>query len=155
MSIAPTLQKYLDQKVRYEVLTHEPTMSSTRTAQACRISGNRLAKGIVLRRNGGYMLAVLPASRHIRLDDLREEFGEDLALADEAEIDQLFRDCAHGAVPPVGECYGLETIVDESIEQQPEVYMEAGDHSTLVHMDRAEFAELMADARHGHFSTRA
>jgi Ala-tRNA(Pro) deacylase len=154
MAIAPTLQRFLDQKVTYDVITHEPTLSSTRTAQACRVSGDRLAKGIVLRRNGGYMLAVLPASYHIRLDELRREVGDDVGLADESEIDQLFRDCAHGAVPPVGECYGLEVVVDDSIEQQPEVYMEAGDHATLIHMDRAQFAALMADARHGRFGRR-
>lgn len=154
MAIAPTLQKYLDQKVAYEVMTHEPTMSSTRTAQACGISGDRLAKGIVLRHNGGYMLAVLPASYHIRLDDLRKQIGDDLDLAKEDDVARLFRDCARGAVPPVGECYGLDVVVDDSIEQQPEVYMEAGDHATLVHMDRTQFAELMIDAQHARFSHR-
>src|SRR5262249_22946696 len=48
MPLAPTLQKHLDQNVTYEVITHDPTMSSTRTAQACHVSGDRLAKAIVL-----------------------------------------------------------------------------------------------------------
>jgi Ala-tRNA(Pro) deacylase len=68
MSIAPTLQRYLTaENVQYDVIPHDPTVSSTRTAEACRISGDRLAKAIVLRRNAGYMLAVLPASHHLRL----------------------------------------------------------------------------------------
>src|SRR5437660_3576072 len=124
MALSHTLQKHLDQNVTYEVITHDRTMSSTRTAQACHVSGDRLAKGIVLRRDGGYMLAVLPASHHIRLSELRKQIGNDVDLADEMEIGQLFRDCAHGAVPPVGECYGLDVILDDSIEAQPEVYME-------------------------------
>jgi Ala-tRNA(Pro) deacylase len=99
MAIAPTLQKYLDQNVTYEVIPHEPTLSSMRTADSCHISGDGLAKGIVLRRDEGYMLAVLPASHHIRLSDLRRQIGNDVDLASEMEIDQLFRDCAHGAVP--------------------------------------------------------
>ena len=37
MALAPTLQKHLDQNVTYEVITHDPTMSSTRTAQACHV----------------------------------------------------------------------------------------------------------------------
>ena len=152
MTIAPTLQKYLDRSVRYDVITHEPTMSSTRTAEACHISGDCLAKGIVLRHDGGYLLAVLPASHHISLRDLRTQIGDDVALADEADLDRLFRDCAHGAVPPVGECYGLEVIVDDSVEAQPDVYLEGGDHATLVHMDQAQFARMMADARRGRFS---
>jgi Ala-tRNA(Pro) deacylase len=154
MSIAPTLQRYLDQTVDYDVLTHEPTMCSTRTAQACGVSGDRIAKGIVLRHNGGYLLAVLPASHHIRLDDLRDQIGDDIDMASEPDIAQLFRDCERGAVPPVGECYGLDVVVDESIERQPDVYLEAGDHATLVHMGQAQFAKLVADARHGQFSSR-
>ena len=44
-------QKYLAaENIQYEVIPHELSMTSTRTAEACHISGDRLAKGIVLRR---------------------------------------------------------------------------------------------------------
>jgi Ala-tRNA(Pro) deacylase len=152
MSIAPTLQRHLDSNVTYDVMMHDATMSSTRTAQACHVSGECLAKAIVLRRDGGYMLAVLPASHHIRLADLKRQVGNDVALADESELRKLFPDCALGAVPAVGECYGLDVIVDDSIQERPDVYLEGGDHMTLVHLDRAEFARLMSEAQHGHFS---
>jgi Ala-tRNA(Pro) deacylase len=153
MSIAPTLKKYLTaENIQYEEVPHEFTVSSTRTAEACHISGDRLAKGVVLRRDGGYMLAVMPASHHLRLSELRAKLGNDVDMADETEIGQLFRDCAHGAVPAVGKCYGLDLIVDDSIEGQPEVYVEAGDHQTLLRLNHAEFARLTANAPHGHFS---
>ena len=150
--IAPTLQRYLDQNTTYEVITHEPTMSSMRTAEVSHISGNCLAKGIVLRRDDGYMLAVLPASHHIRLGELRVQLGGDVEFAHEDEIYQLFHDCVHGAVPPVGDCYALDVIVDDSIQDQPGIYMEGGDHSTLIHVTQAQFARLNMDARHGRFS---
>jgi Ala-tRNA(Pro) deacylase len=152
MTIAPTLQKHLDSSVTYDMVTHEPTLSSTRTAQACHVSGNRLAKAIVLRHNGGYMLAVLPASHHIELAELRRQVGDDVALADESETRRLFPDCTLGAIPAVGACYELDVIVDDSMREQPEVYFEGGDHTTLVHMDQMQFSRLMADARHGRFS---
>lgn len=153
MSIAPTLRKYLAaEDIRYEEVRHEFSMTSARTAEACHISGDRLAKGIVLRRDGEYMLAVVPASHHLRLSELRAKLGDNVDMADETEIDQLFRDCARGAVPAVGECYGLDIIVDDSIEAQPEIYMEAGDHETLLHLSHAQFARLTASAPHGRFS---
>jgi Ala-tRNA(Pro) deacylase len=156
MSIAPTLQNYLAaQNIQYREIPHEPTMSSNRTAQACHVSGDRLAKGIVLRRDGGYMLAVMPASHRLRLSDLRTTLGEDVDMADETEINQLFRDCAYGAVPAVGRCYGLDVIVDDTMESQPEVYIEAGDHETLLQLSQAQFARLMGNARHGRFSAHA
>jgi Ala-tRNA(Pro) deacylase len=152
MAIAPILQKHLDRNVTYDVLTHDPTMSSTRTAQACHVSGDCLAKAIVLRHDGRYLLAVLPATHHVRLADLKTQIGDDVDLADEDEIKRLFPDCAPGAVPPIGEAYELDVIVDDSIQAQPDVYLEGGDHTTLVHMDQAQFARLMAEARHGRFS---
>ena len=154
MAIAPTLQKYLDQTITYDVIPHEPTMSSMLTAEACHISGDRLAKGIVLRRNGGYMLAVLPASCHIQLPELRMQLGENVGLATEDEITHLFAHCAPGAVPPVGTCYALDAIIDESINEQPEVYIEGGDHTTLIHMDQSQFARLTTQAQRGRFNVR-
>jgi Ala-tRNA(Pro) deacylase len=146
MAIAPTFQKYLaTQNVQYDIVAHEPTKSSMRTAEACRISGDRIAKAVVLRDEYGYVLAILPASRHIRLDDLRTQLGLDVELAAEYEIEELFDDCLPGAIPPAGECYGLDTMVDDSIEDQPEVYMEGGDHETLVHMSHS----LLSWRRHG------
>ena len=62
MAIAPTFQRYLDRHVSYDVIAHEPTMSSISTAQVCHIPGDCLAKGVVLRDDSGYMLAVLPAT---------------------------------------------------------------------------------------------
>jgi len=152
MTIAPTLAKHLDQRVRYDTLPHERTPTSLRAAQASHISGECLAKGVVLRRDGGYLLAVLPATHHIRLSDLREQVDDKVDLANEDEIARLFWDCVPGAVPAVGECYGLETIVDRSIDAQPEIYLEGGDHEILVHMNKDEFSKLMAGAVHSSFS---
>jgi Ala-tRNA(Pro) deacylase len=156
MSIAPTLQRYFAaENIEYDVIPHEPTTSSNRTAEACRISGNSLAKGIVLRRgDSDYMLAVLPASHHIQLADLRNELGDNVQFAREMEVDPLFPDCAHGAIPAVGRCYGLSVLVDDSLDAQPQVYIEAGDHETLIRISHAQFAQLTAGAQHGRFSEK-
>jgi len=50
MAIAPTLQRYLAaEKIQYDVIAHQPTASSTRSAEACRVSGDCVAKGIETR----------------------------------------------------------------------------------------------------------
>jgi Ala-tRNA(Pro) deacylase len=43
-------------------------------------------------------------------------------------------------------------IIDSSIDQQPELYLEGGDHATLIHMSQAEFARLNTRARHEAFT---
>ncbi|HZP10689.1 YbaK/EbsC family protein [Methyloceanibacter sp.] len=155
MAIALTLERYLDSKhVKYEVIAHEPTSTSMQTAETCRIPGDRLAKAVLLRDDVGYAVAVLPASHHIRLSELKRQFGSDVELATEREAEELFEDCARGAIPVVSECYGLDMLVDDSIDEQPDVYFEGGDHETLIHMSHREFAGLTATARHASFSAR-
>ncbi|MDI1265923.1 MAG: YbaK/EbsC family protein, partial [bacterium] len=146
MTVSPTLQKYLDQTVTYDVIPHAATMSSTRTAEACHVPGDALAKAVVLRRDDGYMLAILPASRHLHLSALKAQLGHKVDLASEEEVARLFDDCECGAVPPVGECFGLDVIVDDSIDTQREIYMEGGDHTTLIRLERGQFARLTAKA---------
>jgi Ala-tRNA(Pro) deacylase len=153
MTVAPTLQKYLDQSVTYDLIPHPHTMSSSRTAEACHVPGEALAKAVVLRRDGGYMMAVLPASHHLHLSALKSQLGHKVDLASEKEIAELFVDCDIGAIPPVGECYGLDVIVDDSIDARRDIYMEGGDHATLIRMEGAQFAKLTAKAWRGHFST--
>jgi Ala-tRNA(Pro) deacylase len=153
MTVAPTLQKYLDQSVTYDLIPHAPTRSSTRTAEACHVPGEALAKAVVLRRDGGYMMAVLPASHHLHLSALKSQLGHHVDLASEDEIERLFEDCERGAVPPLGECYGLDVIVDDSIDARRDIYLESGDHATLIRMTGEQFARLTAKAWHGHFST--
>jgi Ala-tRNA(Pro) deacylase len=153
MTIAPTLQKYMtDHGVACDLVPHRPTGSSLRAAEASHIPADSLLKGVVVRDKESYWLAVLPASRHVVLAELRTVLGRDVELATEQEIGQLFRDCDRGAVPPVGACYGLDAIVDDSIDRQAEVYFEGGDHATLVHMSGAEFARLDRAARRGSFT---
>jgi Ala-tRNA(Pro) deacylase len=40
-----------------------------------------------------------------------------------------------GAVPPFGQVYGIETILDEAFVDAEEVYFEGGDHRALVHVN--------------------
>jgi Ala-tRNA(Pro) deacylase len=72
--------------------------------------------------------------------------------ANEEQIETLFLDCEAGAVPALGAAYGLKVMVDDSLVNQPEIYLEGGDHSSLVHISGAVFRELLADARHARFT---
>ena len=153
MSIAASLQNHLSRKhIEYDVVAHSPTMASILTAEACQVPADRVAKGVVVRTHDRYVLAVLPASRRISREGLKAELGENFDLATEKELEQLFLDCAPGAIPPVGECYGLDVVLEQSICDRPEVDFEGGDHTTLVRVSQAEFAKLTGNAPHARFA---
>jgi Ala-tRNA(Pro) deacylase len=151
MSIAPRLQQFLEEaKADYELVEHAPTKSSLETARTSHVPADQLVKSVLLDTDDGRLLAILPADRKVELSELRSELGHKPRLASEDEIKSVFDDCDLGAVPPVG--YGVTTIIDNSLDQQPDVYFEAGDHQSLVHMDRTEFSRVTQGARHGQFS---
>lgn len=152
MSIAPQLRQFLDEaQVDYDIVEHRPTSSAMETAKSCDIPAERLAKAVLLdTAEDDHLLAVIPSDRRLELSELRTELGSKPRLSNEAEVGKLFRDCELGSVPPVG--YGIATIVDDTLESQPDVYFEAGDHKSLVHMEGAEFSRLTQNARHGRFS---
>ncbi len=152
MTIAPQLRQYLDDaNADYDVIEHRPTLSALETARSCDIPAQRLAKAVLLdTADDEYLLAVLPSDRRVELAELRTELGSKPRLSDESQVGKLFKDCELGSVPPVG--YGVTTIVDDSLGEQPDVYFEAGDHKSLVHVNRAEFTRLTEGARHGQFS---
>lgn len=153
MGIARTVQHFLENRgVTYDVLTHRPTSHALATARACHVSQDALAKGILIRRKDGYLLAVLPASRKVRLADLGAWLDEPIALATEAEVAQVFADCEPGSVPPVAGAYGLSGVVDDSLEGFDHIYFEAGDHRTLLHVTRRGFHKLMVDLPHAPIS---
>jgi Ala-tRNA(Pro) deacylase len=156
MGIAITLQQYLsDHAIPYECVQHKRTSSAMRSAEASHIQSDCLAKAVVLRRRDGFILAVLPASRQVALDNVGGWLKQPVGLATEEEVAGLFPDCEPGAVPPVAAAYGLKSLVDESLEAMPEVFFEAGDHRTLVHVSREQFHKLMEKVPHGRFSTAA
>lgn len=153
MAIAVTLARYLDERgVKYDVLEHSHTATALESARMSHISLDRLAKAVVLKGDDGFLVAVLPASGHIQFSQLRKQLGADVDMANEAQIESLFHDCEPGAVPAIGAAYGVKVIVDDGLASEPEIYLEGGDHASLVHVSGSAFRELMAGARHARFT---
>ena len=153
MGVAISIQDFLDKNhLDYETIRHAHTGSSLRNALSAHVPGDKVAKSVLLKDGDGYLLAVLSASRHVHLGRLHKSLKRQVGLATEAEISDIFQDCDTGAVPPTGLLYDLDTIVDDNLLAQPDIYFEAGDHEQLIHMNRKEFGKLMGVATHIRFS---
>jgi len=153
MSIAITLAKFLlDRNIPYELVSHPHTETALSSATASRLAPDSVVKAVVLKKTDGFMLALLPASRQIKFDALRSVLGRDVDIASEEQVEPLFMDCEPGSVPALGAAYGLDVVIDDSLAQKSELYLEAGDHENLVHISGASFQKLTRNARHGPFS---
>lgn len=153
MALATTIRQYLeDRRIAYDVVTHSPTTTASRSAQQSHVPGDWLAKAVVVKDDEDFMMAVLPASHHLRLGELTRLLDRQVGLATEEEASGLFADCEFGAIPALGTAYGLKMVVDDSLAAQPEIYFEGGDHRSLVHVSAEGFHRLTETASHGSFS---
>lgn len=152
MAIAETVNSYLYRHhIPYELKCHPKTFSCHETAQAAHVNENHIAKAVIVKDGQGYAVVVIPASDCLGLHDLNEQLGRNFRLAEESEIRDLFNDCDAGAIPPIGQAYGLETYLDEQLTSLSNVYFEAGDHETLVRVNSGVFRSLFEGIPHGHF----
>jgi Ala-tRNA(Pro) deacylase len=141
-------------QIPFERLHHRPVYTANRMAQALHVPGREVAKTVLLRTGNGYALAVLPATHQVDLDQVREDLGTDnVAMATEAEMDQLFPDCERGAVPPFGSLYDLPTVVDESLADDESIVFDANTHEDAIRMAYRDF-EALEHPRRGHFACK-
>lgn len=153
MTIAKKVGDFMaDSGVEFDLVSHERTESSSRTASAAHVKGEHLAKTVVLHDGERYVLGIVPSTHRVELDTLGKLLKRRLTLASEAETARLFEDCALGADPPIGPAYGLPVVVDEALMDKDDIYFEGGDHETLVHVSANGFESLMREAERGRFS---
>ena len=154
MSIANMLKEYLEQhEVRYELLDHDISMNSMEAASKARVPPEKIAKCVMLEDEGGYVMAVCPASHRIKLGELYREINRRLVFASENELIKLLIDCQPGAIPPIGEAYNIDVVLDEELLDETDVYFEAGDHKELIHVAADAFDVLMRNADRASFSS--
>ncbi len=153
---APRLLWFLDHHdVRYQRIPHDPSGSSLAAADSAHVDPEQLAKAVLLEDERGYVLAVLPAARRLSLQALDAKLRRSFDLATEAELADIFDDCAAGAVPPFGAAYGIPMVVDERLLHLREVFLESGDHRELLRVSGLEFARLCGSAARGSFGDGA
>ena len=145
MPILAKLKDVLDtNSVRYHVRSHRKAYTALEVAAEEHIPGREMAKVVMVRDGGGYLMAVVPAPYHVALEQLGRAAGRTgLRLATEAELAGLFPGCEPGAMPPFGNLYGIPVWVDESLARDDEIAFNAGNHEQTVHMTYADFARLV------------
>ena len=150
MTMAPTVSRYLDDhSVQYRMIPHEHSATSRESAHKADVREDRLAKAILLKDDQGMIMVIIPASNNLDMRAVRDETGRNqLEMVEESELGKIFSDCEVGALPPLGQAYGLTTLVDSELDNRSTIYLESGDHESLIALDGEDFDRLMASSRH-------
>ncbi|MFT5881288.1 MAG: Ala-tRNA(Pro) deacylase [Moritella sp.] len=154
MSMAVKVGQFLaGHNIDFNLVKHRHTDTSFSSAESAHVSSAKVAKAVVLRELGGdYLMAVVPANRHVLIDQINLQTGKQYYLVGEHELSRLFQDCEPGAIPSLGQIYGLDMLVDELLFEQDELFIEAGDHFNLIKLDQRQFSKIMGDTTHSNIS---
>ena len=146
MRMAKKVQSSLNREhCEYDIVAHRHSASSLETARVSGVPAERVAKSVILDdRHGHYLMAVLPASRHLDLSKVRG--SSEWQVTRESNLPRLFDDCERGAVPALGESYGMDMVIDPMLTRQKDIYLEAGNHNNLVHLSVPEYLKMVPHA---------
>lgn len=138
--------EFLDKSgVKYEVTEHKPAFTAQRMAALEHESGLYVAKPVIVKADGKFVMCVLSASRKIDLRALKNQMGaKSVELADEADMGKIFSDCELGAEPPFGNLYDLPTIVDKALQDDDHIIFQGGSHEKAIRMSMADYLKVVS-----------
>ncbi|GAG34066.1 unnamed protein product [marine sediment metagenome] len=129
--------------VKYEVKEHKPTFSAQSMAAVEHEPGRYVAKPVIVKADGKYVMCVLSANHKIDLKALKKQMSaKSVELADEDQMGKLFGDCELGAEPPFGNLYDMPTIMDKALEKDDHILFQGGTHEKAISISMADYRKL-------------
>ena len=145
MALLKRLRVFLDEnRAEYTHTVHPIAYTAREVASAEHLPSREVAKVVVVFGDEGYHMMVVPASKLVDFQEIRFTLGLSHArLATEAEVGELFPDCELGAMPAMGNLYGVPVYLDSSLAAEDMIAFNAGTHSDVVHMRTSEYRALV------------
>lgn len=141
---AGRLKHYLDgHNIQYETITHPIAFSTLQLCEVCHIPSKDMAKSVICKTKDKLFMVVMRAHDQVDLGALSEHMHTDVSLATEAEFSNEFPDCELGAMPPFGNLYDMDVLVDDRLKHDETIAFNAGNHSELVKIKYKDFEKLV------------
>ncbi len=122
--------------VHYEELHHPDVYTAQEMAHQEHTSGHRVAKVVCVMADARPYEIVLPASRRVNLERVRNLLGSrEVRLAREDELTRYFNDCECGAIPALRHWAGVEVIMDGHLCCDGDILIVAGTHRDALRMN--------------------
>jgi Ala-tRNA(Pro) deacylase len=130
--------------IPFEELHHPEVYTAQQVAQREHFSGHRVAKVVVVMADGRPVELILPASRHVNLDQVRTVLqAHDVRLATEEEMERCFTGCEVGAIPALRHWQGVDVLMDRSLNVEGPILFQAGTHQDAVRLNFRDWYEMV------------
>ena len=144
MTMANSVEQHLNHAgVHYDLVHHPHSATSRQSARSAHLPPSQVAKAVMMRDGDRYLLCVIPSGNRLVFSWVNRYMGGRYYLVDEDELGEIFDDCEVGAVPALGQVYGVPVIFDDALGKLDDIYLESGDHENLIHLDQGGFQTLM------------
>lgn len=150
MSTSITVRRYLNkQDVRYATTEFSGSVDEMFKRGNEKIDPSQIAKAVVLKDIRGMLMAVLPGPHVLDIAAINRQLHRNLREAPAEDYQTVFADCSPGILPPLGEAYGFETVIDDGLLDQDLVYFVSGNENELVRISGYDFQLLHSNAWFG------
>jgi Ala-tRNA(Pro) deacylase len=138
------LEQYLrEHGVGYELQHHPLAYTARGVAASEHVPARVVAKAVIVVADGKQAMVVLPASHELQINELARGLGaREARLAEEPEFGPAFPDCEIGAMPPLGNLYGLTVYVDATLADNQDIVFQAGTHTDTLRIAYTDFMRL-------------
>lgn len=143
--LSERLKEFLDANgAKYVTVPHRQAYTAMEVAESAHVPGREMAKTVIVDVDGRLAMAVLPATKHVNVEHLRRSVGaQHVGIAKEGEFRFDFPGCEVGAMPPFGNLFNMEVLVDPKLAEDEEIAFNAGTHTEVVKMAYRDFDRLV------------
>ncbi len=134
----------------FETFEHQPVSTSEEAAKIrTGYSLHQGAKAMIVRlkiseSNRKFVMLVLPADLRFDNTKVKDIFSaKDIRFATEEEVSVITKEVQPGGVPPFGNLFGLEVIVDPKLLENEKIVFNAGDRCFSVAMKSQDYKILV------------
>jgi HD-like signal output (HDOD) protein/prolyl-tRNA editing enzyme YbaK/EbsC (Cys-tRNA(Pro) deacylase) len=153
MSTSITVRRHLEkQDVRYSTVGFHGDVAALFEQGRDDVRTSQIARATILKDHNGLVMAIHQADHHIDLSAINQQIHRDLKMASDADFHGVFADCSPGVIPPLGEAYGFETVIDKSLLNNDFIYFLSGNNRELIRVTAQDFQLLHNNAWLGNTS---
>jgi HD-like signal output (HDOD) protein/prolyl-tRNA editing enzyme YbaK/EbsC (Cys-tRNA(Pro) deacylase) len=137
LAIVETVKTKLDDLgVSYQVVSLNEPMDLVKSAQFLADNSANLIRCVALKSGSKYFVAILPYNAVFDYKVFSEHFAADYDVISGSEKADLFKGCDSNSLALVPELYKFRLIVDTSVLDLTELYMQSGDLKQLIKIDK-------------------
>ena len=177
MPLAKKLIKFLS-KIKYEPISHRTVYTAFDKSQTLRVPEKIVGKTLVIKMDGDFVLVLISAHQildikkflktanswlkqkitknshgRIRIAEARRAKARysHANFATEAWMKKNLKGARVGAIPPLGNLWGLPTFIEKSLLNQPKIIINGGDYNSSIKIGPASLKKIIPDLVIGSF----